>query len=258
MQKIKLTLLTILCIIITGQVKASTLNSLDTKVYLDENGDGHVSETWNYTIDEGTENYHSFGQLEDRQITDFSVSMDGKTYTNIGTWNVDATKEEKSYKNGINYTADGLELCHGIEYGTHTYNVNYTVKNLVWTYNDSQILYFTFLPQNMTTPPKKYQLTIYGDKQYRDLKYSSYGFKSTNNIKNGKIIFKSNGNLQSDEYVVALIGFPLGTFNTEISKQGTYNDIAKSALEGAKQNKTNNVILPLLTFFIVFALVFVI
>lgn len=239
MKKIKILLFTILCITVMDSAKANTLNSLDTSVYIDNNGDGYVTEIWDYTADTGSESYHSFEQMSDRTITDFKVNMDGKDYTYVDYWNVDASKSAKAYKNGINYTSDGLELCHGIEYGNHIYTVTYTIKNLVWNYEDNQILYFSFLPQNMTTAPLNYKLTLYGDSSFEGVKYSSYGFNSTNTIEDGKIIFQSNGFMNSKEYVVALVGFPLNTFNTSITKSGTFDSVASDARKGATLNSND-------------------
>ncbi len=239
MKKVSGLLLVVLCIIVMDSVKANTLHSLDTSVYIDNNGDGHVTETWDYTADTGTENYHSFEQMNDRTITDFKVNMDGKDYTYVDYWNVRDSKKDKAFKNGINYTANGFELCHGIEYGNHIYIVTYIIKNLVWNYDDNQILYFSFLPQNMKTPPIHYKLTIYGDSSFDGVKYSSYGFNSTNKIEDGKVIFQSNEEMNSNEYVVALVGFPLNTFNASITKSGTFDNIASEAREGATLNSTD-------------------
>ena len=262
MKKIYLLFFMLICLFTIPTVKANTLDSIDTDVYIDENGHGHVTEVWKLTADEGTESYHSFGNLEDRQITNFTVSRDGQNYTSINNWNVDATKQEKANKNGINYTNDGLELCWGIEYGSHTYTINYTINNLVWQYDDNQILYFAFLPQNMNPAPQKLDITVRTDQTIKDIKYSSYGFKSENTITNGEVNFLSDGKLSSKEYAVILIGFPQNTFNgLQITKQGTYDDVANEALKGATLNNDSSlleVLLPIIFVIGMFVLVFVI
>ncbi len=247
MKYLKIIIFALICFTLSLTVKASELKDLDVNVYIDENGNGYVTETWKLDAEEGTENYHAFANLENRNITDYKVSMDGKNYTYIDTWNVNASKSEKAYKNGINYTENGLELCHGIEYGIHTYTITYTIENLVWQYEDNQILYFTFLPQNMKQAPNHYKITIEGDSEFTNLKYSSYGFKSNNSIQNGKVILESKGNMKSSEYVVALIGFPNNTFtNLSVTQTGTYNSVVDKALEGATLNKDISVITILL------------
>jgi len=231
MKKIYLIFFSILCFFTVGNAKANTLDSINTTVNIDENGNGYVTEIWKLNADEGTESYHSFGNMQDRKITNFSVTRDGQAYTNLSTWNVDWTKSQKANKSGISHTDKGLELCWGIEYGFHTYTINYKIENLVWQYDNNQILYFSFLPKDMNPAPKNFNLIIKGNKNFQDVKYSSYGFNSTNKIKNGQINFTSNGAMNSNEYVVALIGFPNGTFTPFITKTGTYEDIANEALE---------------------------
>lgn len=255
MKKIYLILFSVLCFFTFGTAKANTLDSINTTVNIDENGNGHVTEIWKLNADEGTESYHSFGNMKDREITDFTVARDGQTYNNVSTWNVEWSKSQKYNKNGINHTNNGLELCWGIEYGMHTYVVNYTIKNLVWQYDNNQVLYFTFLPKDMNPSPNLFSLTIKGSQNFSDVKYSSYGFNSTNTINNGQINFKSNGKMTSNEYVVALVGFPNGTFTPTITKSGTYEDVANEALQGAKLNEKQtfiDTILPII-FFVLFA-----
>ncbi len=241
-RRLSIIIMFFICFGFIGSVKANNLDSLHTTVDIDENGNGHVTEIWKLNIDEGTESYHTFGQMTDRTITDFTVSRDGKEYTYIANWDIDASKEQKANKNGINRLDDGLELCWGIEYGTHTYTVTYTINNLVWQYDDSQILYFTFLPQDMNPAPDKFSLTINAPSKLSDIKYSSYGFNSKNSIKDNQVIFKSKGKIKTDEYAVALVGFPKNMFTLSINKSGTYEDVANEALEGAKLNEQNSLI----------------
>ncbi|MBQ9011788.1 MAG: DUF2207 domain-containing protein, partial [Bacilli bacterium] len=242
MKKFYLFLFLIASLFMMDKVSANTIYGIETTVDIDENGNGYVTEVWDMQANEGTESYHSFGNLEDRKITDFKVSMDDRQYTYVDSWNINASKSEKSYKNGINYTNGGLELCHGIEYGRHIYVINYIVENLVWQYNDTQIMYFSFLPQNMNPAPKVYNLTVFNKGNNEGIKYSSYGFKSKNSISNEGISFKSDGVLKSSDYVVALIGFPNGTFNSlKIVKNSGYDDVVSEALEGAKLNKSQTI-----------------
>lgn len=257
MKKLYLILFSVFCFFTMGSVSANTLRSIDTTVDIDENGNGHVTEVWKLDADEGTESYHSFGQMNGRSITDFSVSMDGKSYSTLSSWNVNASKSSKSYKNGINYTDNGLELCWGIEYGLHTYTVKYTIKNLVWQYDDNQILYFTFLPVDMNPAPDSFNLVVTTGKPLTNIKYSSYGFNSDNKIVSDKIYFTSKGSMDSSEYVVALVGFPNGTFNSLLTKNGTFDDVADEALEGANLNEGSDTLLTIL-FILFFGIVFVV
>ncbi len=231
-------------------VKANTLNSVDITVELNQNGDGYVTEVWSLDADEGTESYHSFGNMQNRSIENFSVTRDETEYTAIPNWDVSASKEEKANKNGINYTSDGLELCYGIEYGLHTYTSKYTIKNLVWQYSDNQIMYFQFLPKDMNPAPKSFTLNIKYGTLLSDIKYSSYGFNSTNTKEDSQITFKSNNSLTSSDYVVVLVGFPNGTFTPAITQGGTYNDVASKALKGVETDDSFGAIISIFVFII--------
>lgn len=246
MKKIYLILFSVLCFFTFGTAKADSVNSIDINVLIDENGNGHVTETWKVDADEGTELYKSVGNMDNRSISDFHVSMNGTEYTYISNWDIDASKSQKAYKNGINYTDDGLELCWGKEYGINTYRLTYIIHNLVWQYDNNQVLYFAFLPQGGNVD--EFSLRIYGNKPFLNIKYSSYGFDSTNTITNGQINFKSNGSIDSDEYVVALVGFPNGTFTPSIIKMGTYEDVADEALEGAQLNEKESFLEAIIAF----------
>ena len=44
-------------------------------------------------------------------MSDFTVSMDGQNYTSQSFWNINQSKAEKAYKNGINYITYNTFLC---------------------------------------------------------------------------------------------------------------------------------------------------
>ena len=46
--------------IFIGNVNANTLNSVKMDVFIDDNGNADITEVWDYTVNSGTENYHSF------------------------------------------------------------------------------------------------------------------------------------------------------------------------------------------------------
>ena len=117
-------------------------------IYIDEYGDAHVTEVWDYKVDSGTENYHSYKNIGNSKFTDFTVKDETKTYTTLSSWDVDASFKEKSYKCGINKISKGVELCWGISsYGRHTYTLNYTITNFVSELKDSQMIYWELVPK---------------------------------------------------------------------------------------------------------------
>lgn len=253
MKKKHLILFIILNFIFINSVKANTINKIETNVYIDSQGNGHVTEKWDIDATSGTESYHSFENMDNYSIYDFMVTSEGNTYTYVDNWNVSATKNDKNKKNGINYTANGMELCWGIEYGRHKYTLKYKIKNLVWQYTDKQILYFTFLPQNMKQEVKSFNLMIYSNDMLNNVDFSSYGFKSKNYMKKGIIYFKSKGKVKTNEYAVALIAFPNNTFKSlSVTNNTNYKNILKEANRGAKLNRE----IPIEVFYIISKIIF--
>jgi len=134
--------------IITINVEASNrIKNIDMYIYLDEYGNANVTEIWDTYLDSGTEGYRSFSKIDNKSIIDFSVYDDKEIfYTYKNYWNTNLSFNDKAYKNGINYTNDGLELCWGIsEYGDRKYTLNYKINNFVTKYTDTQGIYFNLL-----------------------------------------------------------------------------------------------------------------
>ena len=137
--------------IFIGNVNANTLNSVKMDVFIDDNGNADITEVWDYTVNSGTENYHSFKNIGNSSFKNLKVSDETTNYTLLSHWNVDASFNSKAYKCGINKISDGVELCWGISsYGRHTYTINYTITNFVSELSDSQMIYWELIPSGNT------------------------------------------------------------------------------------------------------------
>ncbi len=224
--------------------KANTIDSIYIDVTLDEEGNGHIQELWNMYVDRGTENFKPMTNLENSTISDFTVSDEtGNIYTFLSTWNTNGTLASKAYKNGFNYIDDGVELCWGMsKYGYHTYVVSYTVSNMIYNVDDTQILYFRFLNDGMDPAPKQFSITISGPNDYEDtLAVWGFGYEGYAYVSNGSI-FMSNSderNFQSNEYAVVLVKYPINTFATDnyTSKFHTFDEVLTRAMVGSTPYK---------------------
>lgn len=245
-------------------VKAqSGVKSITMDIYIDASGDAHVTETWNATIENGTEGFKPYYNLGNSKFTDFTVSMDGTIYQDIGSWNPTASFGEKSYKNGIHYINNGIELCFGIsEYGTHTYTMKYTIKHFVAGLEDADMVYWTLIPYDFSLSPQNVYIKIYADEKFsNDIPVWGYGnYGGYAYVYDGYIELESNGPLSSSEYMTVLIQFPKGTFNTENNTiDNNFQYYLDMAEEGATHyTETNNKVseLLILIIFLIFAGVF--
>ena len=204
----------IILILICSVVQANEMRSIDMNVFIDENGNANVTETWQYYSDSGTECYHSYKNLGNSKIKNLIVSDDVMTYEILDGWDVSGSFDDKKYKCGINNTSDGIEICWGIsEYGNKEYVVNYVITNFVSELNDSQMAYWELIPQGTT--PQEASITIWSELDYEDTLpvwgYGNYGGFCY--VADGKIEMKSDGALDDDEYMTILVKFSNGMFN---------------------------------------------
>ena len=236
--KILLFTFILLFFIFIENVHANTFHSVTMDIKIDNDGNAHVKEVWDYTANENTENYHSYNNIGNSTFTNFTVRDETRTYTNISAWNIDASFQDKAYKCGINYTSEGVELCWGISsYGRHTYTLNYTITNFVSELTDSQMVYWGLIPSGSVK--EKVYIKIYSDFDYsNDTPVWGYGNKGgTCYVYDGYIEMEPNGKLKSDEYMTILVKFPKGTFNTSNILDYDFDHYLNLAEQGAKHYK---------------------
>ena len=92
----------------------NTVESMNINVFINEDGSARIRETRRADLTEGTENYIVIGNLGESTIRDFVVEENGKVYQYIDDWDINDSREEKAFKNGIIDTGGGYELAWGI------------------------------------------------------------------------------------------------------------------------------------------------
>ena len=226
----------------TLDVKANSIESIDMDIYIDSNGNAHVTETWKTYLGEGTEGYKPYYNLGESTITDFTVSDGTRTYTSLDYWDVNASFSEKAYKNGIVEKSDGVELCWGISvYGHRTFTLKYTINNFIYKTSDNyQLLYWTLVPYELSSKPGQVSIKIHADNYFEDTLdvwgYGNYG--GTAYVYDGVIEMNSDGELDSDEYMTILVKFPEDTFNvTTNNLDMSFDEYKEMADEGAEKYK---------------------
>jgi len=273
MKKLKYVLFTILLFLINISIvsaKDDVINRIDVSITLDKYGNAHIEEIWDVKANMGTEFYKAEYNLGNMEISNFKVYENGKEFIFVKGWDIDASMSEKAYKNGFNFTSDGIELCWGKgSLGNHTFKIVYDVSNFVFKTDDSDVLYWQVINQGMTSVPKNFTLTLNSFYSFPDtLDVWGYGYKGYAYVNNGKIYMSNeeNTNMTSGDYAVLLVKFPLNTFI--IDESNTYNDfnsfddVLTRAEEGSFSYDYNNenilfdVIIPIL-FSFVFPLIFV-
>lgn len=217
-------------------VEANTIQKISMDIYINENGDAQVTETWNCRTTQGTEVYHPYYNLGKSVIKDLSVTDGNTKYTTLSSWNTSGTLSSKANKCGINKISNGVELCWGISsYGTHTYKVKYIITNFVSELTDSQMVYWTLIPYDFSTSIGQVYIRIHTNFNISSTTdvwgYGNYG--GTAYVYNGYIEMQSEGSLATNEYMTILVKFPSGTFNTKSKLNHDFNYYFNMAEEGS-------------------------
>ena len=238
---------TLLVFSASKRVEANYIEKISMDIYIDNNGNASITEIWNCYTDSGTEVYHPYYNLGNSEISNLTVSEDDTDYQSLTTWDTSKSLEEKAYKCGINTISNGVELCWGISsYSAHTYIVKYNISNFIANLNDSQMLYWTFIPYDFSNTIGDAYIKIYTDFSIPDnidvWGYGNYG--GTAYVYDGYIEMESNGRLDKNEYMTILVKFPNNTFNvTSNNYNNNFEDYYNMAEQGATQysKKTSGV-----------------
>lgn len=215
---------------------ANSISKISMDIYLDNNGNAQITETWNCKASQGTEVYHPYYNLGNSEIQNLSVSEGTTSYETLSSWNTSGTLSSKAYKCGLNQISNGVEICWGIsEYGKHTYTVKYTITNFVSNLTDSQMIYWTLIPYDFSTSIGQVYIKIYSSFDFSDdipvWGYGNYG--GTAYVYDGYIEMQSDGTLSTDEYMTILVQFPSGTFNCSNSLNHDFDYYYDMSQEGS-------------------------
>ena len=229
--KKKIAIFFIMMFIMPVSALADTIYSVTMDINILEDGTANVKEIWDVKASSGSEWYKTMYELNNSELTNYKVTMDGKELS-YKSWNVNETMSEKSGYYGINYAPNGMELCFGkSDYKRHTFIVSYTLSNYIFNTNDSQVLAWVIYPK---ADVNYFSAEISSYYSFPDtLEVWGYGYKGYAYVENGVIKLSTESGLYND-YVSVLVKFPLSTFNTTNtdSRYQTFDDVYKVAEEG--------------------------
>ena len=184
MRKVLLSLLA-LCLTVAGF--AQQIRDIDETVEIYADGSARITQVWDVNVVSGTEFYLPFENLSPMEISDLTVSENGKFFYPEGFgWDTDRTRDEKRGRCGIVRKRNGVELCWGQgDYGDHVWTVSYKVKGLVMKMGEWNGLYFTFVNPGLSAPPKHVKIMILnetGGPGWTPENVKVWGFRSKSEI----------------------------------------------------------------------------
>lgn len=236
----------LICLLIFPiSVFADHIYDIKMDIYLNQDGSANITEVWDVKANSGSEWYKQLYNLGNMKISNYEVAMDGNPMK-MKNWDIDESISEKSGYYGINYVSEGLELCFGKgDMSRHQFTVKYTLSNYIFNVSDAQVLYQTLFP-NVTLD--SFDVTISSFYEFPDnIAIWGFGGQYLYYPQNGKIYMTSEQYSLNNDYVVALVKFPLGTFNTTNSYEqwDNFDSILNQAQEGTYEydygeNNNNN------------------
>ena len=237
---IKICLLLGLLVSATSVFSYPNLYDLNIKVVLSKNGDARITETREmYIDDEGTECYIGLANMGESQVKDLTVSDEtGTRFINVD-WDVDETRDWKTYKCGIVTTSRGYELCWGLgDEGERTYTTSYTITGLVRGYPDADAIRHVFLDTSVSPKPDHAKITIMTADTTMVINPDScgiWGFRFEGNLwfENGTIVAETTKAMSEEAGLFIMVQFPKGMFEPTIWENDTFENKKGEAFEGS-------------------------
>jgi uncharacterized membrane protein YgcG len=220
---------------------------LDITVTLYSHGVAGIHEVWDLDTGEGiTEWYLPRENLGDIEVFNLKVLDEqynnANPFTDVGEWDVDLSRKQKTGKSGIVHKSNGVELCWGIgEYGHHVFHVFYGMKNVVKTLNDYDMLHMQFVNDELKSPPQHVRVTIETDQESvkavldtANTRIWGFGYEGTVAFQeDGSVVFESSEPFGYYSSVIALLRFEKGMFDSPSVQERDFQEVLDRAMEGA-------------------------
>ena len=215
------------------------VRDIDIEATVRDDGSIDIVERWDVTVTSGTEWYLVRNNLGEISIEDFKVNDNVQgSLRNIGKWDVDASRQRKAGKCGINRTDSGVELCWGIgEYGDHIFTASYTMTNACKSASDADYLHIQFISPGINPSPEHARLSIRLVDRQIDTTFAriwGFGYVGTTEFcEDGSIVFETDERFSSRSSMIAMVRFDKGVIHPVSKSARTFNEVRERAFEGS-------------------------
>lgn len=254
-------LLLIAGVLPTSAFAENNLSKIDVSVVLRNDGSALITQVWQGTFDEKTENYIGIKNIGDSEITDFTVSDQNGKYETLDEWSIDASFEEKARKCGIIRDDSGYELCWGISnYGNNTYTFSYKMTNLVRSYSDADGFNFMFVNRGMNLYPTNASVTISleSGKISDDIAdIWGFGYEGYINFKNGGVYAYTTQPLQPDDdsSMIIMMSLKKGVLSPIAQVDDSFESVKDNAFGGSDYGDDDGFLILFMIFAIIVAII---
>lgn len=217
--------------------QTSVIESIDIDVMIHEDGSAEFVEVWRGEFYDFTELYYTKENLGKSEIKDFTVTRNGEPYDFVGDWKVDASFEEKAFKNGFNKIKGGLEMNWGLsEEGPAEYVLKYRVTNFVKQAKGDQFTHWTFLNDHSSMPRQEARLSVKTSFPLTIENANAWMFGMDGDVEfiNGEIVSQSYSPLITEDYLMLLIRYDDGMFKATEKVKKKFKKIEKEAFKDSE------------------------
>ena len=237
------TLIFILCCLAIPVAQAHTLQKLDMRVVLAKDGSARVTESRQVKVgDDGTEGFITFKNMGNMEVCDLQVSDEqGTQYEVEEVWDVERTREEKAGRCGYNYIRRGVELCWGLgDAGYRTYEISYTLTNLVKAYSDYDGFCHSFY-EAANAPAKKAHVEILLEDEdsltIENAAIWTFGYYGNKGFADGVCYAATEGAMAEGDAIIILLQLQKGLLEPSTKRDASFKETVKrKALEGSNYN----------------------
>lgn len=227
-------------------VQANDIESIQITATIQDNGSVIIRDHRVFDAEEGTEHYISLGNMNDSELVSFTVyDENGHPLEDVGTWDVDASFEEKAGKYGINYAGSEIELCFGLgEYGRREFTIEYELTNFIANLEDDhQAFYWQFLNSDMD-PIENIQIDVLAGNGFEfvnpETRLWAFGHEGgTSEITPHALKMTSGENFAQSDYIVLLGIFTGAPFATTNQRNASSEELIDQAMDGASLDGYN-------------------
>lgn len=238
-----------LCLIAVGLMLTSgfgfgleRIKDIQISVELQQDGAAKIEQVWSVETNKGTEFYIPMTNMRDMEIEDFTVTDEaGREFSLVTPWDIDASFDQKAYKNGIHYISGGMELCWGKgSYGAHTYTLRYTMTNMVQRFSDYDGFLVRFVNDQMDPTPEHARIEITradaGDQPSfvaEETGVYGFGYSGYINVLDGKIVAETDAAMHSSHHMTLMVRLPKGLLAPVSEGSGAFSELEERAKDGS-------------------------
>ena len=231
--------LPIVLVLLCSVASAQQIRSINTRVYIDGEGDALIRQSWDVTVVSGTEWYIPIENLGDMEIRGLKVREDGREFENVGAWDSGMGILEKAGHCGIiDKGKAGVELCWGVgAMGDHKWDIEYVALGLVQSLKDYDAFNYMFVNPDLTAAPQHVEVSFlkldggpFNTDSTRFWFFGTEGFSEL--LDDGTVLFEAD-NLLRDDSVICMMRFEKGVFAPHVSRDIKFEKMQKKAFKGS-------------------------